>query len=255
MGRGRLRPAAACSTTPPASGRARSPTSTAPARCPAATTGRTPPPPTPPARALGIAARGRGRGPAELPRPGPPDGDRRRASAASASSTTARPPTPTPRARRCRSYPAFRWIAGGRAKAGGIDRLADLFPRVAKAYLIGEAARRLRSRPRGQGDEPARGERCEAAVAAGLRRRRGERRGGQSSCFARPAPPSTSSPTSRRAARPSAPPSTRLASECRGVGDRMTVQHSTPSPAPTARAVGRVVVDHRPLAAGRRRRR
>ena len=38
------------------------------------------------------------------------------------------------------SYPRFYWIAGGRAKGGGADDLADLFPRVAKAYLIGEAA-------------------------------------------------------------------------------------------------------------------
>ena len=38
------------------------------------------------------------------------------------------------------SYPSVFWIAGGRAKAGGIDDLADLFPRVARAYLIGEAA-------------------------------------------------------------------------------------------------------------------
>lgn len=38
------------------------------------------------------------------------------------------------------SYPRVFWIAGGRAKEGGIDALADLFPHVAKAYLIGEAA-------------------------------------------------------------------------------------------------------------------
>jgi UDP-N-acetylmuramoylalanine--D-glutamate ligase len=38
------------------------------------------------------------------------------------------------------SYARFFWIAGGRAKAGGIESLADLFPRVKKAYLIGEAA-------------------------------------------------------------------------------------------------------------------
>lgn len=38
------------------------------------------------------------------------------------------------------SYPRFYWIAGGRAKAGGIDGLTDLFDHVAKAYLIGEAA-------------------------------------------------------------------------------------------------------------------
>ena len=38
------------------------------------------------------------------------------------------------------SYPKFYWIAGGVAKAGGIEDLKDLFPRIAKAYLIGEAA-------------------------------------------------------------------------------------------------------------------
>lgn len=38
------------------------------------------------------------------------------------------------------SYPTTFWIAGGRAKDGGIVELADLLPRVAKAYLIGEAA-------------------------------------------------------------------------------------------------------------------
>ncbi|MFA4939587.1 Mur ligase family protein [Brevundimonas sp.] len=38
------------------------------------------------------------------------------------------------------SYPRVFWIAGGVPKAGGIDDLADLFPRVTKAYLIGEAA-------------------------------------------------------------------------------------------------------------------
>ncbi|HWU12455.1 MAG TPA: cyanophycin synthetase, partial [Caulobacter sp.] len=38
------------------------------------------------------------------------------------------------------SYPKFYWIAGGVPKAGGIDDLVDLFPRVAGAYLIGQAA-------------------------------------------------------------------------------------------------------------------
>lgn len=38
------------------------------------------------------------------------------------------------------SYPSVFWIAGGKAKDGGIDSLSDLFPRVTKAYLIGEAA-------------------------------------------------------------------------------------------------------------------
>ncbi len=38
------------------------------------------------------------------------------------------------------SYERVFWIAGGRAKAGGIDDLDDLFPRVTEAFLIGEAA-------------------------------------------------------------------------------------------------------------------
>lgn len=38
------------------------------------------------------------------------------------------------------SYPKPFWIAGGRAKDGGIDDLADLHSRIARAYLIGEAA-------------------------------------------------------------------------------------------------------------------
>ena len=38
------------------------------------------------------------------------------------------------------TYPRFYWIAGGVPKAGGIDSLSDLFPRVAKAYLVGQAA-------------------------------------------------------------------------------------------------------------------
>ena len=37
------------------------------------------------------------------------------------------------------SYPEVYWIAGGQPKTGGIDELADLFPRVIKAYLVGEA--------------------------------------------------------------------------------------------------------------------
>lgn len=37
------------------------------------------------------------------------------------------------------SYERIYWIAGGRAKAGGIDSLQPCFGRIAKAYLIGEA--------------------------------------------------------------------------------------------------------------------
>ncbi|MDQ0315312.1 UDP-N-acetylmuramoyl-L-alanine--D-glutamate ligase [Amorphus orientalis] len=37
------------------------------------------------------------------------------------------------------SFERIYWIAGGRPKTGGIASLADLFPRVARAYLVGEA--------------------------------------------------------------------------------------------------------------------
>jgi UDP-N-acetylmuramoylalanine--D-glutamate ligase len=37
-------------------------------------------------------------------------------------------------------FPAIFWIAGGKPKTGGIAPLAGFFPRICKAYLIGEAA-------------------------------------------------------------------------------------------------------------------
>ena len=38
------------------------------------------------------------------------------------------------------SFSDIYWIAGGRPKTGGIESLAEFFPRIRKAYLIGEAA-------------------------------------------------------------------------------------------------------------------
>ncbi len=38
------------------------------------------------------------------------------------------------------SFTDIFWIAGGKPKTGGITSLAEFFPRIAKAYLIGEAA-------------------------------------------------------------------------------------------------------------------
>jgi UDP-N-acetylmuramoylalanine--D-glutamate ligase len=37
-------------------------------------------------------------------------------------------------------YPRIYWIAGGVAKDGGVDELAQFMPRVARAYLIGQSA-------------------------------------------------------------------------------------------------------------------
>ncbi len=63
------------------------------------------------------------------------------------------------------SYDRSFWIAGGRAKAGGIDDLEDLFPRVAEAFLIGESAGPFAAR---LGDTPHRtcGDMASAVKAA-----------------------------------------------------------------------------------------
>jgi UDP-N-acetylmuramoylalanine--D-glutamate ligase len=39
------------------------------------------------------------------------------------------------------SFDRIYWIAGGKPKTGGITSLAEFFPKIRKAYLIGEAAR------------------------------------------------------------------------------------------------------------------
>ncbi|MEI9994943.1 MAG: UDP-N-acetylmuramoyl-L-alanine--D-glutamate ligase [Rhizomicrobium sp.] len=53
-------------------------------------------------------------------------------------------------ARALACYPDIFWIAGGKAKAGGIESLAPFFPRIRKAYLIGDAARSFAATLRGQ---------------------------------------------------------------------------------------------------------
>ena len=69
------------------------------------------------------------------------------------------------------SYECSFWIAGGRAKGGGIDDLEDLFPRVVEAFLIGEAAgpfaARLGETPhRASGDMAAAVQAAASAAAA-----------------------------------------------------------------------------------------
>jgi UDP-N-acetylmuramoylalanine--D-glutamate ligase len=48
------------------------------------------------------------------------------------------------------SFADIFWIAGGRAKQGGITSLREFFPRIRKAYLIGEAAKEFAA---GLGDD------------------------------------------------------------------------------------------------------
>ncbi|PVM91863.1 UDP-N-acetylmuramoyl-L-alanine--D-glutamate ligase [Caulobacter endophyticus] len=63
------------------------------------------------------------------------------------------------------SYPKFYWIAGGVPKAGGIANLVDLFPRVAGAYLIGQAAQEFGQTLEGKAPVKQCGD-IESAVAA-----------------------------------------------------------------------------------------
>ena len=67
------------------------------------------------------------------------------------------------------------WIAGGKPKTGGIATLAGFFPRIRKAYLIGEAAAEFRPHARRQGAYEIAGtlERAVAAAARDARSRRG----------------------------------------------------------------------------------
>ncbi len=69
-------------------------------------------------------------------------------------------------ARALESFERVRWIAGGRPKEGGIEALRPLFPRIARAYLIGEAAEQFAAT---LGDTPHRiAGTLDAAVAGAL---------------------------------------------------------------------------------------
>ncbi len=71
-------------------------------------------------------------------------------------------------ARALASFENIFWIAGGRAKEGGIAKLADYFPKIVKAYLIGEAAADFAETLDGKVDY-RRLESVDAAVAAAAR--------------------------------------------------------------------------------------
>ncbi|MGC8534260.1 MAG: UDP-N-acetylmuramoyl-L-alanine--D-glutamate ligase [Rhizomicrobium sp.] len=71
-------------------------------------------------------------------------------------------------ARALACYDNILWIAGGRAKTGGIATLAPFFGRIRKAYLIGEAAESFASTLQGHVAYELCGE-LETAVTAALR--------------------------------------------------------------------------------------
>ena len=88
-------------------------------------------------RARAAADRGGAR---ELSRAAAPQPAGRRPGAGCGSSTTRKATNADAAEKALLSFERVRWIAGGRPKAGGIEALRPLFRRVAKAYLIGEAA-------------------------------------------------------------------------------------------------------------------
>ena len=61
------------------------------------------------------------------------------------------------------------WIVGGKAKEGGIEPLRPLFPRVAKAYLIGAASEDFAAHARGRRPVRALRRRSTTRVAAAAR--------------------------------------------------------------------------------------
>ncbi|HXQ52309.1 MAG TPA: UDP-N-acetylmuramoyl-L-alanine--D-glutamate ligase [Stellaceae bacterium] len=71
-------------------------------------------------------------------------------------------------------YDAVYWIAGGQAKEGGIAPLAGFFPRVRRAFLIGEAASQFAATLEGKATYAMCGT-LEVAVAAASAAARGQR--------------------------------------------------------------------------------
>ncbi len=65
-------------------------------------------------------------------------------------------------------FPRIRWILGGVAKAGGIDSLAPYFPRIVKAYAIGEAGPAFAATLRRAGTETVVAGELDAAVRLAL---------------------------------------------------------------------------------------
>ncbi|WP_337877271.1 UDP-N-acetylmuramoyl-L-alanine--D-glutamate ligase [Elioraea sp.] len=77
-------------------------------------------------------------------------------------------------ARALACYPRVFWIAGGRAKEGGIAPLAPLFPRIARAFLIGESATAFAATLAAHGVAHEVAETIEAAVPAAFAAARAE---------------------------------------------------------------------------------
>ena len=84
------------------------------------------------------------------------------------------------------------WIAGGKPKTGGITPLAEFFPRIRKAYLIGEAAAEFAKTLDGKVAYEMVGHARPRGGSLGARRGGGFRSRSRWCCCRRPAPRSTS---------------------------------------------------------------
>ena len=109
--------------------------------------------------------------------------------------------------RRRRRWPAFSdifWIAGGKPKTGGIESLRTFFPRIRKAYLIGEAADEFAATLADDVPHEIAGTLDKALAAAARDAEASDGARSRSCCCRRPAPRSTSIAISRSAATRSA---------------------------------------------------
>ena len=169
--------AASATSTAPARAKPRTlPTSPASARCAAATTCRTRSRPLPPARRSASTTRllqeglrtfpGLAHRMEEIGRKGAVlfINDSKATNADSAAKALA-------------SFDNIYWIAGGLPKEGGIAGLAEFFPRIAKAYLIGEAAQDFAETLDGRVPHEIAGT-LDVAVATRRARRGGSRQAG-----------------------------------------------------------------------------
>ena len=97
------------------------------------------------------------------------------------------------------SFSNIYWIAGGKPKEGGITSLAPYFPRIKKAYLIGDAAGAFAA-TLGQSVPFTLAQTLDRAVAEAAADAAAERRKKRWCCYRRPARPTINSPISRCAA-------------------------------------------------------
>ena len=107
-------------------------------------------------------------------------------------------------ARALASFTDIFWIAGGKPKTGGITSLSGYFPRIRKAYLIGEAAGEFAGTLQGKVPFVVAGTLDRAVELAAQRCRRPRTRRSRSCCSRPPARRTTSTAISRSAARRSA---------------------------------------------------